>query len=171
MGRAEVQDADRADVAQFIERLWGSPVIVSAGQVYRPHEERGILERRNGRIVGLLTYRLDGNEIQALTLNSTIGGERIGTSLLLELIEMARRCGHTRVWLTTTNDNMRAIGLYQRLGFRIIAVNVGAADDARRIKPQIPEVGESGIPIHDEIVMELRVQPYLDAAPARSGSE
>ena len=31
-----------------------------------------------------------------------------------------------------------------------------------RIEPLIPETGEGGIGIHDEIVMELRVEPYLD---------
>ena len=43
------------------------------------------------------------------------------------------------------------------------AINLGAVDAARKIKPAIPECGERGIPIHDEIVMELPVKPYLDS--------
>ena len=35
-------------------------------------------------------------------------------------------------------------------------------DGARETKPEIPETGERGVPIHDEIVMELSVEPYLD---------
>jgi len=35
-------------------------------------------------------------------------------------------------------------------------------DEARKVKPRIPQVGERGVPIHDEIVMELNVEPYLD---------
>ena len=41
-------------------------------------------------------------------------------------------------------------------------VNVGAVDQARKIKPQIPEVGNDGIPIHDEIVLELKIKPSLE---------
>ena len=40
--------------------------------------------------------------------------------------------------------------------------NIGVVDEARKIKPEIPETGERGIPIHDEIVMELTIRPYLD---------
>lgn len=31
----------------------------------------------------------------------------------------------------------------------------GAVDEARRIKPQIPLIGLDGIPIHDEIELEM----------------
>ena len=65
--------------------------------------------------------------------------------------------------MTTTNDNLRAVQFYQRLGFRIVRVNVGAVDEARKIKPQIPEVGQTGIPIHDELVLELRIEPSLES--------
>jgi hypothetical protein len=44
----------------------------------------------------------------------------------------------------------------------MIAIDVGAVDEARKIKPQIPETGERGIPIHDEVLLELAIQPYLD---------
>jgi hypothetical protein len=56
----------------------------------------------------------------------------------------------------TTNDNLDAIGFYQRLGFRIADVRLGAVDRSRRVKPSIPEVGERGIPLHDELVLQWR---------------
>ena len=80
----------------------------------------------------------------------------------LDVIERARKNGCRRIWLTTTNDRLRAIGFYQRLGFRMVAINLGAVDEARKTKPQIPETGERGVEIHDEIVMELKIEPYLD---------
>jgi len=39
--------------------------------------------------------------------------------------------------------------------FRIKAIYPNAIDAARKIKPQIPELGEHGIPIRDEIEMEM----------------
>lgn len=155
-------DQERDEVAGFIERHWHSQAVISRGQIIFPHQERAVIERRDGEIVGLLTFRTDETGMELLTINSTVEGAGIGTQLMLAVMEIARRESHERIWLTTTNDNLRVIGFNQRLGFRMVAVHLGAVDDARKIKPEIPEVGERGIPIQDEIEMELRLQPYLD---------
>ena len=56
-------------------------------------------------------------------------------------------------WLITTNDNLSAIGLYQRHGFRLAELHVGGVDRSREtLKPEIPLVGDHGIEIHDELV-------------------
>ena len=47
---------------------------------------------------------------------------------------------------------------------RMVEINIGAVDEARKVKPEIPLIGHRGVPIHDEIVMELRLQPYLNPA-------
>ncbi|HEY3245142.1 MAG TPA: GNAT family N-acetyltransferase [Phycisphaerae bacterium] len=155
-------DADREDVAQFIERHWHSRRVMSSGKAYYPHQEEAFIERRDGQIVGLLTFRCDENGMEILTLNSTLEGQRIGSSLMLAAIEQARQRGVHRIWLTTTNDNTRVLIFYQRLGFRLIEVRLNVVDEARKIKPEIPEIGHLGIPIHDEWVLELSVKPYLD---------
>lgn len=160
MARRRVDIKDRDAVARFIETHWKSRTVMSRGRAYQPHEHAGFLETRKGRIVGLLTMVYEDDTLQILTLNSVLEGERIGSSLMLMAIEEARGKGVSRIWLTTTNDNLKAMGFYQRLGFRIVQVNVGAVDEARKTKPQIPETGMHGIPIHDEIVMELRLKAY-----------
>lgn len=162
MSRTMIQDSDRPEVAAFIERNWGSTKIMSCGKAYYPHELDGFVERRDGELVGLLTMHIVGNSMEVLTLNSMLEGQRIGSSLMLAAIEQARRRGLNRIWLTTTNDNLRAMGFYQRLGFRMVEIHVGAVDEARKVKPEIPEVGRDGIEIHDEIVLELELKPYSD---------
>ncbi|MBI4717386.1 MAG: GNAT family N-acetyltransferase [Planctomycetes bacterium] len=169
MSRSEIQDTDRDEVAAFIEKHWGSRIVMSRGQVFYPHLERGFIERRNALIVGLLTYHVDDDGMEILTLNSVLEGTGIGSSLMIIAIEEARRQGCHRVWLTTTNDKLRVIGFYQRLGFRMIAINLGVVDEARRIKPQIPEHGERGVRIRDEIVMELLIEPYIESGAVASG--
>ena len=139
---------------------------MSGGRPFYPHKEEGFIERVDGRIVGLLTFRMDNGAMEILTLNATLEGHGIGSSLLLNAIDTARDRGCDRVWLTTTNDRLRVIGFYQRLGFRMIQINLGVVDEARKIKPQIPETGERGVPVHDEVVMELLLKPYLDSAGA-----
>lgn len=163
MSRTVLQDSDRQEVSRFIERHWGSTKIMSCGKVYYPHKLEGLIERRDDQIVGLLTMRVHGDAMEILTLNSTVEGQGIGSSLMLAAIDEGRKRGLQRIWLTTTNDNLRAIGFNQRMGFRMVEVRVGAVDEARKIKPQIPEIGRDGIAIHDEIILELRIQPYSDS--------
>ncbi|MHC4066557.1 MAG: GNAT family N-acetyltransferase [Planctomycetota bacterium] len=165
MERRPIDDRDRPAIAEFIERHWHSKLVMSRGESYYPHEEDGFIEWRDEKIVGLLTLRYDSESMELLTLNSTLEGQGIGSALMLLAIEKARELDLTGIWLTTTNDNLRAVGFYQRLGFRIVSVNIGAVDAARRIKPQIPEVGRDGIPIHDEIVLELTIKPAIEAQP------
>jgi len=69
--------------------------------------------------------------------------------------EVARKEKSTRLWLITTNDNLLALGFYQRRGFHICAVNPDAITEARKIKPSIPQIGLEGIPLRDEIVLEI----------------
>lgn len=40
---------------------------------------------------------------------------------------------------------------YQRRGFRLAALRPGAVSAARAVKPEIPQAGEHGIPLRDEI--------------------
>jgi hypothetical protein len=61
--------------------------------------------------------------------------------------------------LITTNDNLHALGFYQRRGFHLNQVFPGRVDQARKIKPSIPEIGENGIPIRDEIRLEKDLIP------------
>ena len=154
-------DSDREEVAKFIEQHWHSPLVMSHGRSFYPHKEQGLIERRDGKMVGLLTYHIDGDSMEMLSLNSILEGRGIGSSLILAAIDIAREQKCKRVWLATTNDNLRAVGFYQRLGFRMVELNLGAIDEARKTKPQIPLIGDRGVEIHDEFVMELELEPYL----------
>ena len=164
MARSEIQASDREEIAAFVRRHWHSTKVMSRGKVFYPHKEEGYIERRDGELVGLLTYFIEDEAMEILTLNATLEGEGIGSSLMLNAIDRARERACRRLWLTTTNDRLRAIGFYQRLGFRMLAINLGVVDEARKVKPEIPVTGERGVPIHDEIVLELAIKPYLDDA-------
>ncbi|MCP4246641.1 MAG: GNAT family N-acetyltransferase, partial [bacterium] len=122
MDRRRIEDRDRPAIADFIERHWQSKMVMSRGQRYYPHEQDGFIEWRDEKIVGLLTLRSNGEAMELLTLNSTLEGQGIGSALMLMSFDLARDQNLTSIWLTTTNDNLGAIGFYQRLGFRIVAV-------------------------------------------------
>ena len=76
--------------------------------------------------------------------------------------EEATKAGCRRLWLVTTNDNTHALRFYQRRGFRIAAVHTGAIDEYRgTLKPEIGLTGNDGIPIRDEIELELALNGGL----------
>jgi N-acetylglutamate synthase-like GNAT family acetyltransferase len=77
--------------------------------------------------------------------------------LIEAAVDKARRFGCHEIRLTTTNDNIDALRFYQRRGFRMAELRPGAVDQSRQRKPQIPRVGDYGIPLRDEIDLTLRV--------------
>ena len=95
-----------------------------------------------------------------MMIRSLREGRGVGRALLDAVRDAAVRTGCTRLWLITTNDNLRALELYQRWGMEIIAFHRDAVTEARRrLKPSIPERGKHGIPIAHELELEIRLQP------------
>jgi GNAT superfamily N-acetyltransferase len=145
---------DRRKVADLIASRWGSHVVVAHGTVYRPAGLPGFVARRDGEWVGLVTYHIAGGACEIISLDSLQPGIGVGTALLDAVERAARGAGCIRLWLITTNDNLTALRFYQKRGFSLVAVHRGAVEQARILKPEIPVIGQEGIPIRDEIELE-----------------
>jgi hypothetical protein len=60
------------------------------------------------------------------------------------------------LWLISTNDNLNALKFYQKRGFSLVKLYKNAVNETRKkIKPEIPLIGENGIPIRDEVELEI----------------
>ena len=141
----------------LLEREWGAVEVValSLGGVVDASTLPGWLAESDGEVVGLLTYRTSGDVVDIVTINAFTGGG-VGAALIEALVDEVRsRAARLRV--TTTNDNTRALRFYQRAGFRLTALRQGAMAEARSAKPQIPELGNDGIPIRDQIDLEMEL--------------
>ncbi len=108
-------------------------------------------------VVGVLAYIIEGDSLEVVSIDAVPPGHGAGTALLATAVELARSRGLRRVWLITTNDNIDALRFYQRRGMRIAAVAPGAVDRSRLLKPSIPLVGAYGIPLFDELTLELLI--------------
>ena len=86
-----------------------------------------------------------------------IGGRGVGTALIEAAATIAQKAGCRTLAVTTTNDNLNALRFYQKRGFVLAALYPGSVERARRQKPQIPEVGEFGIPLNTEIELERMI--------------
>ncbi len=152
-----VAEGDRPMLSWLVAELWGSELVAVHGSVLRPAELPGFIAERSRRVVGLLTYQVLGDVLEIVTLNAIERRVGIGTMLIEAAAGAARRFRCHEVRLTTTNDNIDALRFYQRRGFRLAELRPGAVDRSRQEKPQIPRVGDYGIPLHDEIDLTLRV--------------
>ena len=148
------REGDREWVRETLRELWGETV-VSRGAVHDPTALPGFVAEEGGERVGLLTYRVDGADCEVVTIDAFPEGAGAGTALLDAAARAARDAGCGRVWLITTNDNLRALRFYQRRGFRLVAVHPDALERSRELKPSIPEIGLDGIPLRDELELEL----------------
>ena len=115
----------------------------------------GFVAKSGDEIIGLLTYHLEGEACEVITLNSWRTGLGVGTALIEAVRQAASRENCRRLWLVTTNDNLPALGFYQKRGFVITTVHLNAIEKDRRLKPEIPLIGLDGIPIRDEIELEM----------------
>jgi GNAT superfamily N-acetyltransferase len=146
-----VGNGDRPMIAWLMVEFWGSELQVVHQSVYRPAELPGLIAERAGRVVGLLTYQVSDEMLEVVTLNAIERRTGVGTVLMEAVVADARQLRCQEIRLTTTNDNLDAIRFYQRRGLRLVALRPGAVDRARLEKPQIPRVGDYGIPLRDEI--------------------
>jgi ribosomal protein S18 acetylase RimI-like enzyme len=96
---------------------------------------------------------VDGS-CEVISIDALEEGRGIGSALLLAVVYAAGSAGCRRVWLITTNDNVNALRFYQKRGFRLVALYPDAVTASRRIKPEIPLVGNDGIPLRDELELE-----------------
>ncbi len=149
-----LQPTDKGWVLEWIAEEWQAPQVVVHDHVYQPHKLPGFAARRGGEAVGLITFSMEGKDCEIVTLNSRLPNHGVATALIGAVEGLARQAGCRRVWLITTNDNLHALAFYQKRGFRLSRVDRGAVDRARRVKPDIPQVGQQGIPLHDELELE-----------------
>jgi N-acetylglutamate synthase-like GNAT family acetyltransferase len=148
-------DADRPFLRAFMRQLWGDEVMVDRERVFYPAEQAAFLAEEGRLTLGVVTYDIRGGQCEVTALNSLRRRQGVGRALMAAVQAEARIAGCRRVWLLTTNDNLAGLAFYQRLGYRLVALYPGAVDQARRLKPAIPVLGESGIAIHDELELEL----------------
>ncbi len=150
-----VEDSERPWLAERLVAGWGAVLIARKGELRDASVLPALVAERDGAPVGVLTYEVVGDELEVMSIESWDEGSGVGTALLTAAVDAARAAGCSRVWLITTNDNLRALRFYQRRGMRLVRVDPGVVAAARALKPSIPLVGQDGIEITDELELEL----------------
>jgi ribosomal protein S18 acetylase RimI-like enzyme len=150
-----IQPNDKEWIRQFIANRWGAEFVISRGKIHHPDALPGFLAFCGTERIGLCTYQIERYACEIVTLDSLHPGIGIGTALLatVQHVAIENRC--RRLWLITTNDNLEALGFYQRRSFSLVAVYPNAMTETRRLKPNLPMIGLNGIPLRDELELEI----------------
>jgi ribosomal protein S18 acetylase RimI-like enzyme len=151
LGRPE----DRSALLAFLESRHALRV-ARRGELVDALQHPALLAWSDDELVGVATYVIDDGACELLTLHASTRHDGIGTALLGAVENVARSAACTRLWLVTTNDNVDALRFYQRRGLRLVRLRPGAVDQSRKtVKPEISTIGEYGIPLRDELELEM----------------
>jgi len=147
-----VEEIPKNKIIEFFKLHWGSTKMVISSGVYDCSTLDGFaVLNEEGQIIGLITYVIKDDECEIISLDSTEEGKGIGTALVKEVENLATKKKCQLLKLITSNDNLLALKFYQKRGFILSKIIHNAVEEARKIKPEIPLIGNDGIPIRDEI--------------------
>jgi GNAT superfamily N-acetyltransferase len=154
-----IRDDERGELTSVVRAHWGSPILASRGVAHDAATLPCLVAVDGERWLGLAAYRLDGDECELVLLEAFEKNAGVGTALLEATAAIARKSNSRRLWLVTTNGNIDALRFYQRRGLRLVRLWVDAITEARRnLKPEIPLAGDNGIPLRDELELELNLR-------------
>jgi len=150
-----LNETDTDWTKRLLVDLWYSTKIVSRGKLHNADLLPGFIALTDDERNGLATYQLEAHQCEIVTLNALKKGIGVGTALVEAVRSLAASANCHRLWLVTTNDNLQALRFYQRRGFSIVAVHRNAIEQSRKLKPEIPLTGLDGIPLRDELELEM----------------
>ena len=138
--------------------LFDDPLVATNGKIHDLNALSGFVALKEGSVKGAITFIIENGECEIVSLDSWEENQGIGSALIRIVIDYAKENGCKRVWLVTTNENIRGIRFYQKRGFDMKTINRNAVNAARKLKPTIPLYSDDGIPIKHEIAFELLLE-------------
>ncbi|MGD9933436.1 MAG: GNAT family N-acetyltransferase [Dehalococcoidia bacterium] len=139
-----------ASLAQITKRWdghWGG-FVVTPERIYRPGDVEAVALIADGREVAFVSWAAEPGGAEIVTLDAEVEGQGYGRAALDCVEGRIREAGGTYARLFTTNDNVRAIGIYLRRGYRLARLHLDSMDRVRQLKPGVP-LEANGLPLRD----------------------
>ncbi len=141
-------------IKELFRKRWGGEFIITRGIIHRPEDLTGFLAEVGGEKVGLVTLKISNQDLEIVSLDSLREKQGIATRLVEKIKELAKEHNLTRVFTITSNDNLDALRFWQKRNFRLVRIYKDAFEITRKLKPQVPRIGNFGIPLRDELELE-----------------
>jgi len=174
----EISLQDQAWVKQFLIDHWEDFLIVTPYTIHHGEKLPGFIAINSGEvyrnaialgdIAGMITYHIQGDQCEIVSLDSLIEGIGIGTALINSVQVAARAKGCRRLWLVTSNDTTQGLRFYQKRGFQLIYLHLNAMGRVRNVKPTVPLIGMHGIPLRDMFELEMDLKGNLSIKAVKS---
>lgn len=152
-----ISDETRDLVNQFFIDNWFSTDMSIRGEIIDGTKLDGFLLQEENTVIGLVTYTFFGDICEIVSLDSKRENIGIGSALLKEIEKIAIDNNCKKMRLITTNDNIRALQFYQKRGYCLTKLYPNAMEEVRKVKPNVPELGDNDIPLRDEIELEKQL--------------
>jgi len=149
--------ADYHRIEELALYFWDETVVDCFDRQYDVMACPAFLACDGDEVVGVATVAVEEvwNAIVLVMLNvlPAYQGRGGGRSLLDAVREEAQRRGLARILVATTNDDLPALALYQRYGFRITEIVTGRVAQHHGAGLS----GFAGIPVRDEVRLEIQL--------------
>ena len=155
MNVEKITPRNRARINAFLREHWFTTTMIIRGQEVDMTTVDGLAVFEDEKIAALITYVQHGDILEITSLDSLREGQGLGTMLIREVLSIAKGLGCRHVTVITTNDNIDAIRFYQKRGFDMVQLYRNSMDISRKLKPEIPLLGEHDIPLRHEIEFEF----------------
>jgi ribosomal protein S18 acetylase RimI-like enzyme len=146
---------EKADIRKFVRQFWGEEEQLTFDRKFCVSEQPAYAAKVGMKTVGFVSFVEDEDDliIVALAVQAEHQGLGIGHALIEKVDSEARRRQKRKLLVSTSNDNLPALGFYQSVGFQIFEVkpNVIAEKHGQIL------AGIGGLPMRDE----LRLQKIL----------
>lgn len=149
-----INDSNRNLIDAFIRQHWYTTTMIIRGKEIDMTKTEGFYFSEANNIIGLITFIIYENILEITSLDSLRENQGIGSRLVEAVIQEAKERNLHKVILITTNDNINAIRFYQKRGFDMTHLFRNAMDVSRKLKPEIPLLGENSIPLRHELEFE-----------------
>ena len=153
----KMDSALREKVQPILDKTWNAPYLAINGKLWDSRKMPGFVAVCDDEVLGYLLYEFHGGECEIMVLESIARNIGIASALIEQTKQAAKENGVSKIIVQTGNGNTHAFRFYQRRGFTIRNVRLGAVEASRKLKPSIPLVGENGIPLRDEIEFEMDI--------------
>jgi ribosomal protein S18 acetylase RimI-like enzyme len=153
--RRASSEKEKDEIRRFVKQFWGEEEQLTFERKYNVAEQPAYVAKAGKKTVGFISFAENADHliIVAIGVQAEHQGSEIGRALVKKVESEARKLQKKRLLVSTSNDNLPALGFYQALGFQIFEVkpNILAEKHGQVL------AGISGLPVRDE----LRLQKIL----------
>jgi ribosomal protein S18 acetylase RimI-like enzyme len=154
------EPGDYGRIRELSHYFWDETDVGCFDQQYDVLACPAFLACAGDQVVGLAAYAVEDNwdavVLVMLNVLPNYQGRGAGRALLDAVRDKTAQLGMGRSLVATSNDDLPALAIYQRYGYRITAVIPGRI--AQHHGSEFP--GFAGIPVRDEIRLEYRLEKH-----------